>query len=175
MGPIIRLIACLLALAVLLPAPATSGAATAARARASAHSLLQSRQLWATIDACNPSDQPHYVGVRGSMPGDGRTTDSMYMRFRLEYLNAATGQWANITKGPTPPFVAVGSARIARQLGRSFQVRPQPGLTLRGVVSFQWRHGSTVLVSASRVTTAGRESLKGSDPPGFSAATCRIA
>jgi len=25
------------------------------------------------------------------------------------------------------------------------------------------------------VTTAGRESLKGSDPAGFSAATCRIA
>jgi hypothetical protein len=174
MGPASRLFACLLALVVLLPAPATSDAATAAWARASAHSLLQSRQLWATIDLCNPPDQPHYVGVRGSMPGDGRAPDRMYMLFRLQYVNA-TGQWADIANGPAPSFVAVGSARITRQLGRSFQVRPQRALTLRGVVSFQWRHGSRVLASAYRVTTAGRESLKGSDPAGFSAATCRIA
>jgi hypothetical protein len=174
MGPASRLFACLLALVVLLPAPATSGASTAAWARASAHSLLQSRQLWATIDLCNPPDQPHYVGIRGSMPGDGRAPDRMYMLFRLQYVNA-TGQWAEIGNGPAPSFVAVGSARIARQLGRSFQVRPQRALTLRGVVSFQWRHGSRVLASTYRVTTAGRESLKGSDPAGFSAATCRIA
>jgi hypothetical protein len=174
MGPASRLFACLLALVVLLPAPATSRASTAALARASAHSLLQSRQLWATIDLCNPPDQPHYVGVRGSMPGDGRAPDRMYMLFRLQYVNA-TGQWAEIANGPAPSFVPVGSARITRQLGRSFQVRPQRALTLRGVVSFQWRHGSRVLASAYRVTTAGRESLKGSDPAGFSAATCRIA
>ena len=166
-------IACLLALVALLPA-AASGASPAARARASAHSPLQSRQLWATIDLCNPPDQPHYVGVRGSMPGDGRATDTMYMRFRLQYVNAA-GQWADIANGPVPPFVAVGSARTTRQLGRSFQVRPQRALTFRGVVSFQWRHGSRVLASASRVSSAGRESLQGSDPAGFSAATCRIA
>ena len=173
MRPTSGLIACLLALVALLPA-AASGASPAARARASAHSPLQSRQLWATIDLCNPPDQPHYVGVRGSMPGDGRATDTMYMRFRLQYVNAA-GQWADIANGPVPSFVAVGSARTTRQLGRSFQVRPQRALTFRGVVSFQWRHGSRVLASASRVSSAGRESLKGSDPAGFSAATCRIA
>ena len=173
MRPTSGLIACLLALVALLPA-AASGASPAARARASAHSPLQSRQLWATIDLCNPPDQPHYVGVRGSMPGDGRATDTMYMRFRLQYVNAA-GQWADIANGPVPPFVAVGSARTTRQLGRSFQVRPQRALTFRGVVSFQWRHGSRVLASASRVSSAGRESLKGSDPAGFSAATCRTA
>jgi hypothetical protein len=175
MGPTIRSIAWLLALVLLLQAPATSGASTATWAQASSHSPLQSRQLWATIDLCNPPDQPHYVGVRGSMPGDGRASDTMYMRFRLQYLNATTGQWTDIAKGPVPPFVAVGSAKTTRQLGRSFQVRPQQGLTLRGVVSFQWRQGSRVLDSASRVSTAGRESLKGSDPAGFSAATCRIA
>ena len=174
MRPTSGLIACLLALVALLPA-AASGASPAARARASAHSPLQSRQLWATIDLCNPPDQPHYVGVRGSMPGDGRASDGMYMRFRLQYVNATTGQWTDIANGPTPSFVAVGSARITRQLGRSFLLRPPRALTLRGVVSFQWRHGSRVLASTYRVTTAGRESLKGSDPAGFSAATCRIA
>ena len=175
MGPITRSIAPLLALVLLLPAPAMSGASTATWAQVSSHSLLQSRQLWATIDLCNPPDQPHYVGVRGSMPGDGRASDTMYMRFRLQYVSATTGQWTDIAKGPAPPFVAVGSAKTTRQLGRSFQVRPQQTLTLRGVVSFQWREDGRVQASASRVTTAGRESLKGSDPAGFSAATCRIA
>src|SRR5262249_58639060 len=126
------------------------------------------------MDRANRRAQPDYVGVRGSMRGDGRAGDRMYMLFRLQYVNA-TGQWADIANGPAPAFVAVGSARITRQLGRSFQVRPQRALTLRGVVSFQWRHGSRVLASAYRVTTSGRESLRGSDPAGYSAATCRIA
>src|SRR6516225_3708574 len=102
MGPITRSIAPLLALVLLLTAPATSGASTAAQAQVSSHSLVQSRQLWATIDLCNPPDQPHYVGVRGSMPGDGRATDTMYMRFRLQYASATTGQWTDIAKGPAP-------------------------------------------------------------------------
>ncbi len=37
----------------------------------SQHSLLHSRELWATVDVCNPKDQPNTVGIRGSMPGDG--------------------------------------------------------------------------------------------------------
>ena len=52
--------------------------------------LLQSPQLWATIDGCNPSDQPNTVGVRGSMPGDEQSKDEMYMRFRLQYLDSST-------------------------------------------------------------------------------------
>jgi hypothetical protein len=42
------------------------------------------------------------------------------------------------------------------------------------VVNFQWRHGSKVLAQVSRTTTPGRVSLAGSDPSGFSAATCAI-
>jgi hypothetical protein len=42
------------------------------------------------------------------------------------------------------------------------------------VVSFQWRRGSTVVTSGSKPTTAGRQSLAGADPAGFSAATCSI-
>jgi hypothetical protein len=153
-----------------LAVPASSGAA-----RVNSHSLLQSRQLWATIDVCNPPDQPRYVGIRGSMPGDGRAHDTMYMRFRLQYVNATSKQWTDVPNGTAPAFVAVGSGKTVRQAGRSFQIKPRAALTLRGVVSFQWRQGTRVVASTSRVTTAGRESLTGSDPAGFSAATCRIA
>lgn len=173
------ILASLGALALLLPAPAlaASAASRVTKARTTARSLLSSRQLWATIDVCNPFDQPDMIGVRGSMPGDGQAHDTMYMRFRLEYLNTTTRRWTALVTGAEPVYVVVGNARAARQAGRSFQLIPVPGkpaFTLRGVVSFQWRHGRTVVQSTSRPTTAGRQSLAGADPAGFSAATCLI-
>jgi hypothetical protein len=140
------------------------------------HSLLQSRLLWSTIDVCNASDQPDTVGIRGSMPGDGRPHDSMYMRFRLQYLNTTTKRWTDLT-GAASAAVFVGPGSSARQAGRSFtlaRVAGRPALTLRGVVGFQWRSGATVMQATSRPTTAGRHSLAGADPPNFSAAACSI-
>jgi hypothetical protein len=139
--------------------------------------LLQSPQLWATIDVCNPSDQPNTVGVRGSMPGDEHSQDQMYMRFRLQYLDSSTQQWVDLPDGAESGYVAVGAAKTARQSGRSFQLVPvagKPAVALRGVVSFQWRHGSTVEYTVSRPTTAGHDSLAGADPKGFSAAECPL-
>ena len=141
-----------------------------------ANPLLRSRLLWATIDICNAPDQPNTVGIRGSMPGDHHAHDTMYMRFRLQYMDTATKSWIDLSKA-SASSAAVGSGSSARQAGRSFQLDPvagQPAFTLRGVVNFQWRHGSTVLAAAARTTSAGRQSLAGSDPAGFSAATCLI-
>ncbi len=170
--------ASLVALVVLLPAPAFGASVSSpAKTVTSGHSLLQSRKLWATIDVCSPSDQPDTVGIRGSMPGDGQANEVMYMRFRLQYLDSATKHWVDLTNGATPAFVAVGGAKSARQAGRSFQLIPVPGkpaFTLRGVVSFQWRRGTTVVESVSRPTTPEHESLAGADPADFSAATCSI-
>jgi hypothetical protein len=140
------------------------------------NALLRSRLLWSTIDVCNAPDQPNTVGIRGSMPGDHQAHDKMYMRFRLQYVDAATKTWADLSKA-SAGYAAVGSGATARQAGRSFQLNPvagQPAFTLRGVVNFQWRHGATVLAEASRATSAGRDSLAGSDPAGFSAASCLI-
>jgi hypothetical protein len=155
-------------------APLASSSAAPARARA-AGSVLHSRQLWATINVCNPKDQPDYIGIRGSMPGDGRAHDTMYMSFRLQYLNSATQHWADLS-GTTPSFASVGSGP-ARQGGQSFQLMPvagRPAFMLRGLVEFQWRRGKRVLMSTKRPTTAGHVSVAGSDPQGFSAATCQI-
>jgi hypothetical protein len=139
--------------------------------------LYRSRVLWATIDVCNATDQPDTLGVRGSMPGDHNAHDTMYMRFRLQYLNTKTKAWTDLAGGVSPAWTSVGSGSSARQGGRSFQLNPvagQPAVTMRGVVSFQWRHGATVLAQTSRPTSAGRVSLAGSDPAGFSAETCLI-
>jgi hypothetical protein len=167
----------LAALAVLLstPALAASASAPAGKPAADGHSLYQSRELWATIDVCNPKDQPNTVGIRGSMPGDGQPHETMYMSFRLQYLDSATKNWTDLINGAAPTFVAVGPAKAARQAGRSFQLVPvagKPASSLRGVVTFQWRRGAKITHSASRPTTAGHQSLAGADPAGFSAATC---
>jgi hypothetical protein len=139
--------------------------------------LLRSRLLWATIDVCNATDQPDTIGIRGSMPGDHVAHDTMFMRFRLQYMNTTTKAWVDLTKGAAEAYTNVGTGASARQAGRSFQLNPvagQPPFTLRGVVNFEWRRRGTVVAQASRATSAGRVSLAGSDPEGFSAATCLI-
>ncbi|MEA2472004.1 MAG: hypothetical protein QOE38_3003, partial [Thermoleophilaceae bacterium] len=144
--------------------------------RTSARALLKSRELWATIDVCSPKDQPNTVGVRGSMPGDRRPSDRMYMSFRLQYMNPA-GTWADLAGASSPSFVVVGTGGAAREGGRSFQLVPpagKPASRIRGVVSFQWRHGKVVLVRGSRATSAAHKSVTGADPAGFSAASCLI-
>lgn len=148
----------------------------AAFAPGSMHALERSHQLWATVDVCSPKDQPNTVGVRGSMPGDGRGGDTLYMRFRVQYQEPASGKWAYVTHGADSGFVKVGSARVTRQAGQSFQFAPagSSAFTMRGYVSFQWRRGASVLGTISRATTAGHASLAGADPKGYSAATCKL-
>ena len=173
-----RLLVVLWSLAALGSAPALAASSSSGDAIAAvkARALLTSRELWATVDVCSPSDQPNTVGVRGSMPGDGKAGEKMFMSFRLQYLNAAR-TWVDLLGSASPSFVSVGGASTARQGGRSFQLVPvagKPAVTLRGVVDFQWRRGGTVLLSTSRASTVGHKSLAGADPAGFSAATCLI-
>jgi hypothetical protein len=197
MLPSKRLLAGVVLVAALAPASAlaTAGRSKATSAKAGTHSgtpsgaqagkqpsalertLLHSHELWATIDVCNPADQPSTVGIRGSMPRDGHAHDSMYMSFRLQYLDSATKSWVNLSSGASSGFVAVGSGASARQGGTSFELKPvagRPAVTLRGVVDFQWRRGKTILVSGTEPTAAGHLSLAGADPPDYSAATCVI-
>jgi hypothetical protein len=165
-------------LAALAPSAALAKpVSTHAKPAMDTQTLFRSRLLWSTIDVCNPSDQANTVGIRGSMPGDHQAHDTMYMRFRLQYLNPSTKAWTDLTKGASADYANVGTGADPRQAGRSFQLSPvagQPAFTLRGVVSFQWRHSKTVLAQTSRPTSAGRDSLAGADPAGFSTATCLI-
>lgn len=184
-----RVTAAAVVLAALCASPALAAASSASPAASeptasepakekplTGHALLDSHELWATIDVCSPKNQPHTVGVRGSMPGNGAKHDKMFMSFRLQYMDTTTKQWVDLVSGATPAFAPVGSGGAARQDGQSFQLVPgKTPATLRGVVDFQWRRGGTVLESAARTTTAGRKSLAGADPKSFSAATCVIS
>ena len=151
-------------------------ALAAAFAPTSMHALERSRALWATVDVCSPSDQPSTIGVRGSMPGDRHSGDLLYMRFRIQYQEPSSHKWVNVAKGADSGFVKVGSASVARQDGQSFRFAAGGrAFTLRGYVTFQWRHGGSVLGTANKVTQTGHTSLLGADPKNYSAATCKLS
>jgi hypothetical protein len=163
-------------LACTAPALARTAAGSESTPGARERALLDSRELWATIDVCSPANQRDTVGIRGSMPGDGRARDRMYMSFRLQYMDASR-QWIDLSAGASSGWVAVGGGASPRQGGTSFELKPvagRPATTLRGVVDFQWRHGKAIVQSATEPTSAAHKSLAGADPRGFSAATCVI-
>jgi hypothetical protein len=111
------------------------------------------------------------------MPGNDQAGETMYMRFRVQYLDASTGKWLDLGQGADSGFLKVGSAALTRQAGRSFQLAPassKAAYTLRGDVIFQWRKGTTVFEATTKATAAGHTSLAGADPRGFSAATCTL-
>lgn len=99
------------------------------------------------------------------------------MLFRVQYLDAKTKQWVDLSKGGESGLVKVGSATATRQAGRTFQLAEPPSggsFQLRGIVEFQWRLGSKVMLSTTRPTIGGHHSAAGAVPRGFSAATCTI-
>lgn len=113
------------------------------------------------------------------MPGDGRSGEQMYMRFRVQYHDAATNRWRFVATDGDSGLLAVGSAReAAREDGRSFQFTPGAGhapYRLRGLVSFEWKRAGHVVRDITLATTAGHLSGASADPPGFSASSCVIA
>src|SRR5436190_17983632 len=68
----------LAALACLALVPATAGARTA-----------DQRALWATVNVCDTLRHPDVIGIRGSMPGVDNHRETMWMRFRVQYYDAA--------------------------------------------------------------------------------------
>lgn len=147
--------------------------ASAPRGGGSLRALLHSRQLWATIDVCDTSRQRSTIGVRGSMPGDGRSEDEMYMRFELERLTAV-GQWQVQASSPLTP---VGDASTTRQAGWSFTPtrggRPVKG-TWRGFVEFRWERAGRLIQQTDGSTSAGHDAGAGAEPAGYSAQYCAI-
>jgi hypothetical protein len=167
--------ACALAALAYHPAVAVSAKA---HAKPKGPSIYHSRDLWATINVCNPKDMRNTIGIRGSMPGDGSAKEKMYMRFKVQYLDTNSGRWLDVARNADSGYRFVGPARVqSLQAGRSFVFVPRPGappFQMRGEVGFQWRRGSAVLHSASLHTSAPHKSLQGADPPRYTAATCKL-
>lgn len=153
----------------------TSAAGAQAGTETASRSFLRSAELWATVDVCNSPAHPDTIGIRGSMPGDGRARDTMYMRFLVQSLDASTGKWANIGLSADSGFVRVGSAAETRQAGRTFQFKPTASpYTLRGLVEFQWHHEGQTAYVTTRATVAHHTSVAGAEPKDFSAAACTL-
>jgi hypothetical protein len=127
-------------------------------------------RLWATVNVCDSAKD--VIGIRGSMPGTGKKGD-MYMRFRVQYW---TGDVWLMVKGADSGFMRVGSSRYkVRQGGATFPIDPeQNGTRLRGYVKFKWREEGKVVKQAKEITEAGHQSVRGADPPGYTAAECGL-
>ena len=84
--------------------------------------------LWATVNVCDTAAHPDTIGIRGSMPGTGRSEDRMFMRFTVQY-QAADGTWKPLSTGGDSGWESIGRGTWeARQSGYSFQVAPVAGL-----------------------------------------------
>jgi hypothetical protein len=131
--------------------------------------------LWATVNVCDTASHPDTIGIRGSMPGDGRSGDRMYMRFTVQF-QASDGTWRALSSGGRSGWEAVGTGVWeSRQSGWSFQVRPPEGsVRLRGVVRFEWRRGGRVVRREARATEAGHRSTAGADPRNYSRGVCIV-
>ncbi|HEV2999683.1 MAG TPA: hypothetical protein VGW75_03000 [Solirubrobacteraceae bacterium] len=161
------------ALALLLALPLAIGPGVAR-----AGDPRESPLLWATVNVCDTERHPDTIGVRASMPGSGRRGETMWMRFRVQYLSAADGRWHNFTlPGADSGDVRVGRhARYrVRQSGYLFPFAPAPGerYRLRGSVEFQWRRRGKAVRRVREVTSAGHRPAV-ADPEGHSEATCDV-
>ena len=154
-----------------------AGPARAASHPAKTHSPLASRNLWATIDICSSTRHLDTVGIRGSMPGTGRTGEVMFMRFRVQFLSSTDHLWRYVPTRADSGYQAVGFARfVARQSGWSFTFHPPSHgrYTMRGVVGFEWLRKTSVVLHTRLTTNAGHTDAVGARPAGFSAATCSL-
>lgn len=159
----------LIALVVLIvAAPATAGART-----------RTPPPHWATVNVCDTLEHPNEMGIRGSMNGMTRRT-AMYMRFRVQYRRE-NGRWRRLNSGPLTDsgWIRVAAGRKgSHDSGWSFRFQPPESggaHVLRGLVQFQWRRGTKVLVRERATTASDHESTLGADPDDFSAAMCEIA
>jgi hypothetical protein len=144
-----------------------------------ADSIFHSKRLWATVNVCDTVGHPDSIGIRASMPGSGDKAEIMFMRFQVEFFKQDDARWHNLGAAADSGFVEVGSARYrTRRSGNTFTITPpRPGAApylLRGVVSFEWREDGEVVRRARKRTTTGHPNTAGSDPAGFTAATCSI-
>jgi hypothetical protein len=116
-------------------------------------------QPWATVNICDTDQTPNGLGVRASMPGNGKR-QLMFMRFTAQYWSPSRNQWVTVPGGGVSRWVYSGSARYAeRQTGWTFFFDQPPfGTTfvMRAIVEQQWRAHQTAKRTAGRRTARER-------------------
>jgi len=108
---------------------------------------------WATINACDPAEDPGSVGVRVSVPN--RRDAAQWVRIRIQFFDGTLGSWRVVRSGGDGGFMKLsdGGGRVFG--GTTFTFTPPKAgsqLKLRGLVDVEWRSGKRV-VSRSQITT----------------------
>jgi hypothetical protein len=171
---IVRLLALGLLIGPAAPAAAAASSAATLPSRSQIHAAIvraeRSHGLWATVNICNTRKHRHTIGIRAQMPALGFPA-TLQMLVSLNYYSDTSGHFKPLPHTQTP--VSLGTATSGyHQGGVTFTVTPRA--TLSGTIKFVWRSGRRVLGTTTRDTRAGHKGARQADPPGFSAATCRI-
>lgn len=142
---------------------------TPAQVRAAIRRAERSPDLWATINVCNTKRYPHKVGVRGQMPALGFAS-TMSMEIQIQYYKRRTRKYV---LGPGHPYHYPFGRQVTGlyQGGANF---PLSAGLFRGQITFTWKLDGKVVGQTSRLSVGGRPHVTHGDPPGHSAATCRI-
>jgi hypothetical protein len=166
----------LLATVVAVPAYASSPAKpgpTPTQIRTAVASAKHSQDLWATVNICNTRRHRDQIGIRAQLPALGFSS-TMSIKIQVDY-------WTGKVFVPDPnpgatELVKLGTAATGvRQQGWNFQFGPGAG-KLSGTVEFEWARGGKTIGTFTQKTTAGHSNqVNGAEPPGHSAATCRIS
>jgi hypothetical protein len=128
---------------------------------------------WATVNVCDTAKQPDTIGIRASMPGTPKGV-RLSMRFRVQY-KVDDDTWADVENADSGWRVLGTAKGVPAESGWTFSfTKPSKPVTLRGVVRFRWRKGDALPRTAEVATEAGHRSSAGSDPVGYSAATCAL-
>jgi hypothetical protein len=129
--------------------------------------------VWATVNVCDTAKQPDVIGIRASMPGTPKGA-RLSMRFRVQY-RGSDGSWSDVDNADSGwRTVGTGAGRPV-EYGWSFTfAKRSTAVTLRGVVRFRWRQGDRLPRQQEAATEGGHSSKAGSDPAGYSAATCAL-
>jgi hypothetical protein len=170
--------------------PALAAVAAVALAAAPVQAASTKKLLWATVNICDTVAHPNQMGVRGSMPGTGRS-GKMFIRFTAEFFDVGHNSWTNVKGTDTSPWVFAGSSKLRhRQAGYTFKFDAPnpPGSTflLRSTADFKWterhrvsKHSKkfhTVVIKRRRaITTTGHPDTLGADPKDYSNGACEIS
>jgi len=158
------------------PGAALAAAALAALALAAPGAHAQSRRTpWATVNSCDPANNPGSIGVRVFVPN--RRDAAQWIRIRIQFFDGTRHAWRVVRSGGEGGFskLSNGGGRVFG--GTTFVFTPPSAgrqLKLRGLVDIEWRRGRRV-VSHVQVTTHAGHADAGDPLLRTSIATCVIA
>ena len=120
--------------------------------------VVPASDLWATVNRCDPPEQPGAVGVRYSVPRR-RGGGAQWARVRLQFFDGQVRAWRALRSAAgRGRFVRLADGVGTVMSGRTFTF-PLPAagrrLVLRGRVDVEWRRGRKVLDRRRMLTTSG--------------------